>query len=75
MKANLLLVLNTRAFGICMHSVRVSSAGHSEKAFNTFAVTPDNEHVVFLGKDGYMIFLSGRVRGESVGCEGESCEG
>lgn len=40
----------------------VSSVGHSEKAFDRFAVTPDNEHVVFLGKDGYMIFLSGRVR-------------
>ena len=69
---------HTSACSLCL-----SSAGHSEKAFDRFAITPDNKHVVFLGKDGYMIFLSGRVRavrgegmrGDCERSEGVGCEG
>ncbi len=35
--------------------------GHDERYFESFVVSPDNELLVFLGKDGYMPLVSNKV--------------
>lgn len=35
--------------------------GRSEKSFETFEVSPDGRHLVFLGDSGYMILVSSKV--------------
>ena len=36
-------------------------SGRSEKFFTNFKVSPDNKFLAFLGNDGYIILLSGKV--------------
>ena len=36
-------------------------AGRKERKYSTFTVSPDNKFLAFLGKDGYIIFVSNKV--------------
>lgn len=36
-------------------------AGREERFFDKFVVSPDNQLLVFLGKDGYMPLVSNKV--------------
>ena len=42
--------------------------GREERFFDKFVVSPDNEHLVFLGKDGYMPLVSNKVLLELIYC-------
>ena len=41
----------------------VGVVGREERYFDKFTVSPDNQLLVFLGKDGYMPLVSNKVRG------------
>jgi len=36
-------------------------AGHEKCYFDRFVVSPDNQYLVFLGKNGYLILVSNKV--------------
>ena len=36
-------------------------AGRKERKYSSFAVSPDNKFLAFLGNDGYIIFVSNKV--------------
>ena len=36
-------------------------AGHDEKYFDRFVVSPDNQYLVFLGENGFMLLVSNKV--------------
>ena len=38
-------------------------AGHEKCYFDRFVVSPDNQYLVFLGKNGYLILVSNKVSG------------
>ena len=44
-----------------MVCVCVCCVGRKERKYNSFAVSPDNKFLAFLGKDGYIIFVSNKV--------------
>lgn len=38
-----------------------SPSGRDERFWDKFVVSPDNEYLVFLGRDGYMVLVSNKV--------------
>ena len=41
----------------------INLVGREERYFDKFKISPDNQLLVFLGKDGYMPLVSNKVRG------------
>ena len=58
----------------------LSYTGRDERYFDRFVVSPDNQYLVFLGRNGYMLLVSNKVRvqpmfDESCSCWGQLCTG
>ena len=46
---------------ICVSFSHVHMSGHSKTVFSSFRVSPDNQLLAFIGKDGFIPLVSNKV--------------